>query len=249
MFNTIETNVYANDNLVVGKKAIIRTDTNDCIGIVGKHYKVVEDKELLNHFKIITDKLHMKWQIKKYYEIRKGQKTITEIEFPSITKIINKKDKLKLRAHIINGYNGFTSAKLQFGFFRLVCENGMTVGSKDFSIGYRHVGKVNEKLIETFEKYTTEKIEKSINKIKRMAATRFKNTKEINTAIDNSSWLSMKYIDMVKDAYKIENMSPKLSHWKLFNAYTYVITHRMNINHENRLHLHLRLNKESLNWE
>lgn len=191
----------------------------------------------------------MDWKIKSFHEIRGGQKTITNIEFSELSKKVNKKDTLNLTGYIVNGYNGFSSAKLILGFYRVVCKNGMTIDTKELQIGYRHVGNVNEKLIEQFKMYIENKVKKATILITAMINHRFKNIKQIESVIDKSDWLGEKYKSQIYNAYKAEKLAQKLTFWRLFNAYTYVITHNMKINQESRLNYYRHLNTESKEWE
>ena len=230
------------------KVAIVRQDNKTCIGIVGNNFQIVDDNQLLSHVYDITSKLKMKWNIVKRSEIRGGKKTITEIEFSDFKIVHKKNDDLKLRAHIINGYDGSSSAKLMLGFFRVICKNGMVIGKRDMVIGYKHMGKVNEKLVSNFDKYLKTKIAESQKQINELSDISFKSEKEIESIIERVPVIGKKYNELILEALDKEKVAKPLSGWALYNAYTYVIAHQLKINEENRIYQLKRLNTVSLEW-
>lgn len=247
LFEAKERPIEVDGRRIMHKKAIMNTDTNDVIGIVGTNYKVVDNKQILSHFGKIADELKLDWALIKGYLIRGGSKSIMEIEFPNKSIVAKKGDVLNLRAYLTNGFDGFSSAKLEFGFFRLVCSNGMIIGTKDIQMSYRHVGQVNERLIEEFRRYMENRIKESEGFVKDITHLEFRDKDDIETVIEKSDWVSEKYkANLITEWHKHEQA---LSLWTLYNVYTYVITHLMRINMENRLNLLKTLYRKTYDWK
>jgi hypothetical protein len=246
MFRVREENISINREILQDWKAIVREDTGVCIGIVGKNYKVVQNDDLMKHFEKITKKLKIRYEIEKVHEIRNGAKTIIKLKFDIKKKI--DKENLNLTGYITNGFNGFSSAKLTLGFFRQVCSNGMIIGNKDIEIGYRHVGSVNEKLVDQFNKYMNIRIAQGKEFVENLINLKFKNLREVYSIIDNSEWFPARQIENVKTAFDEEKKAEKLSYWRLYNAYTKVITHNLLGNEESKIAYMKKLNNNITAW-
>lgn len=250
-FTAVKKPLYYGDNKrkVQDKVAIVREDTKDCIGIVGPDFKIVDDNQLMDHFAGITKKLGLKYNVIKRHELRGGKRTITEVEFPDMNMRVDKKDDiLHLRASIINGYDGYSSAKLMFGFYRLVCKNGMVIGKKEMIIGYKHVGEVNTELVKGFELYLHKKIKESKEQISQLVSIKFESENEIESIVEKTPVLGKTYTEHIMIALDKEKHAPRLSAWALYNAYTYVISNIMQINADARLNKLKKLNIASQDW-
>lgn len=83
----------------------------------------------------------------KESKVRKSSKAGYQTHFLSFENdslILN--DKNKLRLMVKNSHDGKSSTELTFGVFRLVCSNGLVVGTKFFTERVRHVGNAEYKL-------------------------------------------------------------------------------------------------------
>lgn len=247
-FDIDERSVYVDKLKVPDKRAIINKDTGQVIGIVGKNYIPVSNKHLLNHFRSIADQSKIKFQILNTHLIRGGSKTIIEILFPFLQFEVQVGDKLQLKGFLINSFDGYSSAILEFGFFRLVCENGMVVGKKEMVISARHVGRVDEKLVEGFKLYIEEK-EKEVKAFaQKLIDLKFEKKRGFEI-IEKSRWISKKYHrDLVEQYEKELADAESLDAWNLYNVFTYVITNKMQVNLETRMALYKKLNREIQNW-
>lgn len=250
-FFTVEKQpIFLQDGLEIpNKRAIVRIDTKQPIGIVGTMYEVVDDNMLMEYFDTITKKLNMAYTVEKRYELRGGSKTITEIEFPDAVLSVAKTDELKLRIYLINSFDCTTTAKLTAGMFRLVCTNGMVIGTKDISVGYRHVKEVNVKIIDAFSNYLKTKMSDVKQHIIHMQQIKFKNDLEVLDLIDKQNFLGKRYMENILDALEKEKVAQQLTAWHLYNAYTYVITHIIRVDAYSRLQKMKQLNMLSLTWE
>lgn len=246
LFQTLERSVYVDDKLVENKKGIVNNSTKEVIGIVGKNYKVVNNRTILNHFGEIADGLKLKWELADGWLIRRGAKTIMRIDFPDLEMAVRKGDIVKFNATLTNGFDGFSSARLEMGFFRLVCTNGAMIGTKDYIMGYKHVGNVNEKIIEGFRTYLNDAVKKGRGFITDLSKKNFLEPADVKILFDESDWIGDKQKENLKLEWK--KQEAPLNAWLVFNVYTYVITHLMKINQENRNFKLKTLYHKSLNW-
>ena len=251
IFDLEEKHVYGFDgkkySYIPDKKALYRTDKDICIGIVGKNYKPVSNKLLLEWFGSITDKAKIKTHLQSYKEVRDGSKTIMSIQYPDLKISAGKKDDLILTSNLINGFDGFTSATLDFGFYRIVCSNGAIIGERDIRIQYRHVGRINEKLVEQFQMYISTNIEKTRKFVKILTSGKFESREEVLSLFESSTkWIGTKYEEYLVSEWKKKRQA--LSWWIVYNVYTYVITHIMGINAENRLNKYRKLSSYIKRW-
>lgn len=107
-------------------------------------YKVAATKEIAAKFKqrgfVVDDYIEAK--VRK--PGRAGyQKHMVRLSNPSLTS--THKD-IKLQLLVTNSHDGSTSFKIQLGFFRFVCSNGMIVGDTFESISLRHSGSIHEEV-------------------------------------------------------------------------------------------------------
>lgn len=107
-------------------------------------YKVAATKEIAAKFKergFVVDE-YIEARVRKVD--RQGyQKHMVRLSNPSLTS--THKD-IKLQLLVTNSHDGSTSFKIQLGFFRFVCGNGMIVGETFETVSLRHSGSIQEEL-------------------------------------------------------------------------------------------------------
>jgi hypothetical protein len=248
-FDINERPVYVDNRIVPDKRAIINKDTGQVIGIVGKNYVPVPNRQLLDDFCSILQESEIDFEILNTHLIRGGSKTIVEILFPLLKVDVQAGDKLQLKGYLINSFDGFSSAILEFGFIRLVCKNGMVVGKKEMIISARHVGRIDEKIVKGFKLYIEEKEREVKAFTKQLMEFKFEKKKGFEI-IEKSKWIAKKYHGDLIKRYEEEfaNLG-SLDAWGLYNVFTFVITNKMQVNVETRMALYKKLNKETKNWQ
>ena len=102
-------------------------------------------------------------------QVRRGTGTIHSLVVPINTETTMRGDVIQPNINIINSYNGECSLKLDIGFTRLVCLNGMRVGSSLFNRRVRHVTgqKMNDFLL-SFEDSVAETLGAVDSEVKRI---------------------------------------------------------------------------------
>lgn len=246
LFDVKERPVFVDGKEVPDKKAIINMDNQKIISIVGKNYVPVPNKQILEHFGRIAGESGIVWNHVGGHLLRGGSQTIMELTFPDTKIVPLKGDNLELRGYLINGFDGCTSARLELGFFRLLCSNGMISGTKDMVISYSHVGSVNEKLVDQFKIYLNEKAESFKSFVKNLVKVKFNCIKQMEKIIDECDWIAKKYKeDLWDETFNLK----KHTAWELYNVFTSVITHKVEVNMGSKLKLYQRLNSETEKWK
>lgn len=130
-------------------------------------YKTVQTNVLAQKFKslgFVVDSV-------EYKRVRKGQasfaKHMVKLSHPSLLRT-NVHNDGRLQLIITNSFDGTAAFKMQLGFFRLVCSNGLIVGDLFENIRHKHIGGILEKIDDSIERIvaSTKKLEETITKMK-----------------------------------------------------------------------------------
>lgn len=99
-------------------------------------------------------------------------KHMVKLSHPELLKS-NVHNDLKLQLIITNSFDGSSSFKIQLGFFRFVCSNGMIVGETIEGFKHRHTGMILEELDESIERIVaqTQKLNDAITAMKNKQLT------------------------------------------------------------------------------
>lgn len=129
--------------VVDGRFAIVRKDTKTTLGIVSKDYRIIKHGDAMaNPAKVLIGE---GYEIVTSYQSDCGARAILELRSKDITKING--DNYKTRLYLLNSYDGSTSLRMEFGFFRLTCLNGAGYNAKEKDvISIAHIG--NDKLFD-----------------------------------------------------------------------------------------------------
>jgi len=124
------------------KFAIIRNDSNKVIGVVGKDYQLIENKQLIE---TVIPKLKSlgDFRYNKIITVNDGAKSFVELVFPNRTVEIKDShdnlDHIQPTLTLSNSYDMTKKLGFVAGVFRLVCSNGAFIGVKAFSYIKIHV--------------------------------------------------------------------------------------------------------------
>lgn len=103
-----------------------------------ENYKLIKTSEIVNNLESQGFKLVDFKATKTKREDKKGyQKHFAILEHPELLKGDNS---LNYQLLITNSHDGSTSFKVDFGVFRMVCSNGLVVGSTFGGMSQRHSG-------------------------------------------------------------------------------------------------------------
>ncbi len=109
------------------------------LGIVGKNYKLLKNKELCegieDTFMDTLTKEELNGVTRRDSTSYMGGTSIRQYIFPSINAdISSRRSEIAFRTIVINGYDGTSSFKFYHGAIDFFCENGMVSGSYDMTV-------------------------------------------------------------------------------------------------------------------
>lgn len=120
-------------------KAIVRTDTNEVLGIHSKKYKLVKHEEV---FPVVEELMHknldingMKVQDRVDHN---GARVLRTYMFPEHEVALLDNDKVALQVRVGNSLDASFSFCLQAGGLRFACWNGMVTGSVMSNVKRKH---------------------------------------------------------------------------------------------------------------
>lgn len=129
----------SNGNQIAKKRAVVRTDTMDTLGIVSEDYGLVEHGKVIDS---LREAGHEYGVAEKISVTNNGANLFYQMIFPKVEMEVKKGDIIKMMMIARNSYNAMKSLSIIFGAFRLVCENGMVIGTQFIQFAYRHIGNV-----------------------------------------------------------------------------------------------------------
>lgn len=112
---------------------------------VSSKYKTITTRKVIDHFMargFTPTKIDIAGALKK--ENDGFQKHIVTFDCP--TEFPLKVEGLQPKLHVLNSHNAKNSLKIFMGVYRLVCSNGLVVGTTFFKTRVLHVGNVEENL-------------------------------------------------------------------------------------------------------
>ena len=129
----------AGEKEITNRKAVVRTDTMQTLGVVSNDYELVKHGSVIDSFREAGKKYHVKEKIQLTND---GAYLFYQMIFPKVEYEVAKGDIVRMMMIAKNSYNGMNSVQIIFGAFRLVCLNGMVIGTKFMQFSFRHVGNV-----------------------------------------------------------------------------------------------------------
>jgi phage/plasmid-like protein (TIGR03299 family) len=129
--------------------ATFRTDTQDVLGVVGKDYEVVQNKDAFTFFDAIVDEGIM-------YEtagaLGKGERIFITAKLPGYIKVGND-DLIEKYLFLTTSHDGFGSITAAFTPIRIVCNNTLNAALRNCSnsIKIRHTVNAKERLEQAYK--------------------------------------------------------------------------------------------------
>ena len=131
----------------------MREDTGDVLSCMTDEYKLVTNQEIMN-VAVPVIKKH-DGVIRESEILSDGKRASWKFNFPKITVSVGEDDNLNPEIIIRNSYDGFWELSILGGAFRLVCSNGMVVGTITSKKSNRHsvynpsLEKIEEMIVST----------------------------------------------------------------------------------------------------
>jgi hypothetical protein len=211
-------------------KHIVRlwNDAPKSLGVVGKNYKKLDNKELCQSIEqefvgSLTHEQLEGVQVRdsvSYY----GATSIRQYIFPNITADIGSRhSNVAFRTIVINGYDGTSSFKLYNGAIDFFCTNGMVTGIYDL-ITRRHTSGLNIPNLSGKVRQSIDIFYKQSEQWAKWVGKEISDddAEECYKAIPNAS---ARFVEKLLRQFHIECLTHGRTVWALYSAATYYATH------------------------
>jgi len=224
-FEVVEKRLKTEEGLIAPNKAIIRTDTNKILSVMGEDYTLIKHKEVIDNFETaLGDRLEKSG----ITLCKQGAVLFAKYTFKNERAIeVKVGDVVNFGVELFNSYDGSLPVGFVFTALQLVCSNGMIVPKTISRLAVKHIGKANipniregfikrlpmfEKTAERWKEWTT--ITPDMGVVNDFIKSTFgKRLREV---------ISAKY-----------SSSRDKSLWGLFSALTYYNTHEKKVHKGN----------------
>jgi len=224
-FPVEERKIKTIDGLDVPRKAIVRTDTNKVLSVMGEEYALVKHSDVLDNIEktIPTELINRKITLCK-----DGAILFARYETPKIETVeVKKGDIVKFGVEVFNSYDGSLPVGFVFIALRLVCTNGMTIPKSIARLSVRHTGGV--KLNNVQEEFTR-RLPLYFN-----TANRWREWADVTPSQEKTdAFLKSVMGERLRKQFGEEYQSAKdKTVWGLYNLLTYYNTHNINVRKNN----------------
>lgn len=227
-------------NIIAGHQAVVRTDTDQVLGVHGSRYKIVSHDDVVNS---ILDGVKSA-DLSDDYEVsvdvlEDGRKLRGEILFNNLTVEPAVGDYVKFRVSFFNSYDASWSFSQQANGLRLWCLNGCTTPDTVARSRYKHTASINvegaaAKVINGLEHFKSCKdvwqswmqtkleqpqVENFFKKTVCKAFTRQQSVTKTNE----------KQLENLLSIWSDERSSLGSNKWALYNCLTYWATHTQDL--------------------
>jgi hypothetical protein len=227
-------------NIIAGHQAVVRTDTDQVLGVHGSRYKIVSHDDVVNS---VLDGVKSA-DLSNDYEVsvdvlEDGRKLRGEILFNNLTVEPAVGDYIKFRVSFFNSYDASWSFSQQANGLRLWCLNGCTTPDTVARSRYKHTASINvegaaAKVINGLEHFKSRKdvwqswmqtkleqqqVENFFKKTVCKAFTRQQSVTKTNE----------KQLENLLSIWSDERSSLGSNKWALYNCLTYWATHTQDL--------------------
>ena len=213
---------------IKNKKAVVRTDSMDTLGVVSNDYGLVKHNDVIDTFRDASRDFGIDERISV---TNNGGNLFYEMLFPKVEAEIQKGDIVRMRMIIKNSYNGMNSLHIVFGAMRLVCLNGMVVGADMFKFTYRHTKHIS--IFDESNSLDAVQIRENLQQymglfsksMEQMTAMTQKSVYVDNALFDKEKIALPQYL--LAEAKESFEAKSDVTLWGYYNSLTYAITHKM----------------------
>jgi len=226
----------SNGKQIVNRQAVVRTDTMDTLGIVSNEYGLIKHATVIDSFREAGQEFGVQEKISL---VSNGAKMFYQMTFPKVQMEIKKGDIVQMQMIVKNSYNGGNSLSVIFGALRLVCLNGMVLGTNFMQFRFRHIGNVgglrNQDIIDEYKNAYSSYLRlfsEKVPVINRMAQVQVGESQmifdknEIKKVLFNKDEVKMPQYLLEEAETEFSNKND-LTVWGYYNALTYAVTHKM----------------------
>jgi len=236
-FDVHQEPLLTTDGKRTGYFGMVRRDTAEPItlGVCTEQYGVVKNADLIEMVEsnLATHDKLSNYNSKKFV-VRDGSRFYASYDFPDFKTELKpmgkraKGDILGLRLVVNNSYDRSCRVSLSLGFLRLVCTNGMTSLSKEFSMTKRHTLAVNLDFVGDALARATDSVESQAQVFNKLAQRALTNEQGLNllTKLEEKEIISGKVREGIEAVWRNpayeEDTDRNL--YNLYNAATQFLT-------------------------
>ena len=220
--------------LNTGYKFIVREDTNEVLSCMTDEYKLVSNKQVIDE--IAKPLKSSGAHFKEAQMFGDGARTQWTWLFPETKVDIGDGDNVNPEITVKNSYDGKWELSFMAGAFRLVCSNGLIIGTILDSKKNRHsiyntnLDKLSELIMDTVNK-TTDLFNEDFPMLQSVKV----HDKSVPNVVKQLPQQAVEPFVRYCMGHKIEN------YWDLLNAFTWVTSHALNRQHESTHRLESRI--------
>ena len=227
-------------NIIAGHQAVVRTDTDQVLGVHGSRYKIVSHDDVVNS---VLDGVKSA-DLSADYEVsvdvlEDGRKLRGEILFNNLTVEPAVGDYVKFRVSFFNSYDASWSFSQQANGLRLWCLNGCTTPDTVARSRYKHTASINvegaaAKVVNGLEHFQSRKdIWQSWmqTKLEQPQIENFfkKTVCKTFTRQQSVTKTNEKQLENLLSLWSDERSSLGSNKWALYNCLTYWATHTQDL--------------------
>jgi predicted heme/steroid binding protein len=234
-FDTTTRPLYAtsqNERIdALNHRGIIRTDTNEMIGIVGGRYKVVDHKRSIEQTGEAISRFSPNYSVSHNVE---GGRVFTKFKLEDLRAFDgNQNEQAYIAVNLYNSYDRSISQVVSFSVWRMVCSNGMYGFANEFRERKLHTQSLNiAKMTEHLESSIESYLKKYENFQQQLVG------KKIIKAEILEKTLGERLVKNARDNYRVEKAITGVDDaWTQYNAFTRTITHNDKISESRRQEL------------
>jgi len=225
-----------NGNAIDGHQCVMRTDTNDVLGVHGSRYKAVTHDDVVNSIIDGVRQANLSSDWKEQVQVfENGKKIRGHILFNDLTIEPSIGDYTKFKIDFFNSYDASWSFSQQASGLRLWCLNGCTTPDAVARSKYKHTSSINvegsaNKMINGVQHFMSRKEVwkswKQTTVTDNMAETFFKRTVAKGfTRQQQVTKTNEKQLENLLAIWGNESGSLGQNKWALYNCLTYWATH------------------------
>lgn len=213
--------IKADDIVIPSRYAVIRTDTNEPLGIISDKYQLVSHKLVIDSFRQALIKTKMDFE-ENISLSSNGAYLNAKYNFPDRKDEIAEGDYISMQIWLENSYDTTTSIKFILGALRLACANGLIIAERFTSYSQKHtqqflVSEMTNEIV-ILGDYFNKKIipqMREMSQVKISQEMSEKNFRKYEVRKTFPLWL----IDEAREKYQKE----KNNLWEYYNSFTYAI--------------------------
>ena len=223
-FPVKEDQVIVNGVVAPNHKAIIRTDTNQVLGIHSLKYKLTTNDEVFGRLEEGLSRnfdlaaAHVHTQLDK-----NGARTLRTYMFPEHQVDVGGGDSVAFELRAANSYDASHTFGLMAGGFRFACFNGMVVGAALANVKKRHTASLDIDYVVASLNRAFETYEGNVQLWQRWVNTQI--THEQASSIIKSVSTGPRMLETLTEQWHTESRSLGVTAWALYNALTSWSTH------------------------